>query len=280
VDGSRCLLVEVRADEVDLVSGLLWQGGVTGIHELALGHGRVRLIAGLPAAAEAALVADLVDRWTVDAFDADHDGWLDAWRPFARPVRAGRVVIHPPWEPPPWPDLPTGPDDLVLAIDPGRAFGQGNHATTRLVVEALTGAVTPGAAVLDVGCGSGVLSVVAAALGAAHVDAVDIEDEAVRATVENAVRNDVADLIDASTAAVDALDGPYDVVAANILAPVLVDLAADLARCLGERGVLVLSGLLVEQRGLVLDAFAEGAGLGLVAERELDGWLALELRRG
>ena len=104
-------------------------------------------------------------------------------------------MVVPSWqEPPAW----AGPDDLVLAVDPGRAFGSGAHPTTRMCLAELERVVEPASAVADVGCGSGVLAVAAARLGAALVVAVDIDDEAVRATVENAVRNDVAGVVIAS----------------------------------------------------------------------------------
>jgi ribosomal protein L11 methyltransferase len=275
---SRCLQVDVDGSEVDLVSGLLWDGGVTAISELSLGGTRVRLVAGFPDEAEAALVDRLAVRWHPDTFDADHDGWLDAWRPFARPIRVGRLVVHPPWEPPPWADVPIGPADLLVPLDPGRAFGQGNHATTRLMLAALLDEVRPGGVVLDVGCGSGVLSVVSALLGAGRVVAVDIEEEAVRATRENAARNAVADRIEASTSDIDEVSGPFDLVVANILAPTLIALAPALAdRARG--GLLVLSGLLEEQRGAVVAAFSEAnPDVEVASEVDLEGWLRLALR--
>jgi ribosomal protein L11 methyltransferase len=278
---SRCVQLDVAPDEVDEASGLLWSLGATGIQELVLGPHRVRLVAGVSAESEDRVVSALSARWTVDAFAADYDGWLDAWRPFARPVRAGRVVVHPPWEPPPWPDLApaTGEEaDVVVAIDPGRAFGQGNHVTTRLMLTRLAEVVTAETSVLDVGCGSGVLAVTAALLGSGRVVAIDVEAEAARATRENADRNGVAASVAASTTPLADVEGRFDVVAANILASVLVELAPGLAARVAPGGRLLLSGLLAEQRAQVVAAFAPT--MALVAEAEDDGWLRLELERG
>ena len=276
-DDARCLQVDVAEADVDLLSGELWAGGATGVQELPLGPGRVRLVAGMPRSAEAGLVTRLAPR-PVDCFDADHDGWLDAWRPFARPVRVGRVVVHPPWEPPPWTDLATTPDDVVVSVDPGRAFGAGNHVTTRLMVAALQEDVDQGMTVLDVGCGSGVLSVVAACLGADRVVAVDIEDEAVRATAENASVNGVGDRVEVSSAQVDRIGGTFDLVVANILAPVLLALAPGVAPRLAPEGRLVLSGLQRSQVDAVAEVYAS-AGLAVV-DQAVDGdWVRLTFSR-
>jgi ribosomal protein L11 methyltransferase len=134
------------------------------------------------------------------------EDWENRWRAFHRPVRVGPLWIGPPWEPPPG-------DAVPVVIDPGRAFGTGAHATTRLCLELL--AETAGGSLVDLGCGSGVLAIAAAKLGFDPVTALDVDPAAVEATVANASRNSVA--IDAQVADVVAGDLPVcDVAVANI----------------------------------------------------------------
>lgn len=259
--------VDVESDEVDLVSGILWSAGASGIQEIDLTDGRRRLLAGCDESDSLVVVDALGGRWTVATYAADYNGWLDAWRPFAQTVRVDRFVVHPAWEDP---DLQ--PHEVAIAIDAGRAFGQGNHATTRLVIGALAALVEPGRSVLDVGCGSGVLSVVAARAGAARVVAIDVDAGAVAATRANAERNGVGEAVEASATPMQELTDAFDVVVANILAPVLVELAPAIAARVAPGGALVMSGLLVAQRDEVLVAYPD---FRVDAETEHDGWLCL-----
>lgn len=254
--GAECVQVDADEADAEAVSALLWQHGVTGVLELELDSGRRRLVAGLAEASPtttATLLRRLAPFGPTQVFAAHHDGWLDAWRPFARPVHVGSVVVHPPWEDP-FPAGPPPPGILVVPLDPGRAFGQGAHATTRLMLAALQARDLVGATVVDVGCGSGVLAVVAARLGAARVVAIDIDPAAVEATRDNADRNGVADRVEVSTTPVADLAVEAGAILANILGPVLVDLAPALVARTGPGGHLVLSGLLGDQRSEVLDA--------------------------
>ncbi len=272
------VVVRVLARDVDVVSGLLWEAGVAGVEERACaGNGHVELRAGVAAA----LAEQVADRMrgcgpvSVEPIDGDRD--LDAWRTYARPWRAGsRFVVVPAWqEPPPWAD----DDDVVLSIDPGRAFGSGAHPTTRMCLTELEQLVEPASAVADVGSGSGVLSVAAARMGAAVVVAVDVDPEAVRATADNAERNGVSHVVVASATPAEELEpGAYDVVVANIAAGTLVELAPALARVVADDGTLVLSGVLGVQVGDVLPAF-EVLGFDLCGTLADDEWRTLLVRR-
>lgn len=254
----------------------LWQAGCAGIEEQAPSPGRTRLLAGFDDPERArdaarALAATLGVEATV--VPVDDDG-LDAWRAWARAERAGRFWLTPTWVGPP--DLVAGEE--VLWLDPGRTFGSGSHATTRLVVRALEDLVTPGMRVLDVGCGSGVLAIAAARLGAASVTAIDIDPDAPGVTEANAARNGVADVVQASSTplAVVAGDrGRFDVIAANLLAPVVADLATHLVAALAPAGTLVVSGLLADRWEASAATLAP-----LVADRTTtaDGWAAVTLR--
>jgi ribosomal protein L11 methyltransferase len=192
-------------------------------------------------------------------------------------VRAGRrVVVVPPGEAP---DGAGDELDVVVTVDPGAAFGSGSHATTRMAVAALEQEVGEGSRVLDVGSGTGVLSIVAARLGAASVVAVDVDDEAVRVTTANVARNEVAERV-VVVEAVDRVDrtAPFDVVVANVSAGVLVELAPAILAVLADDGVALLTGILDERAAEVEAAWTDAAGGRVVTRRASeDGWTLLEV---
>ncbi len=257
--------VVVPVDEAELAADRLWQAGASAVGEEPAGPALVALTA------DVLDVAAVAARWPVEEVAVD-DAVLDAWREHAAPVRVGRrIVLQPAW----LPAAEVGPDDVVVALDPGRAFGSGSHPATRLAVAALE-AHGPGVHVLDVGCGSGVLAVVAARLGAEAVRAVDVDAEAVRATAANAAANGVADRVEVDCTPVDELAGSFDLVVANIGLRVLVELAPSLLARTTAGGLLVLSGLLEEQ---VPPALAAYPGTEVVDCPREDGWAAPVLRR-
>jgi ribosomal protein L11 methyltransferase len=243
-------------------------------------EGVVEVVAvlGEPGPALDAAVADLSLTWDVRLETVDAEP-ADTWKAFASPVPVGDwLVIRPEWVPAgPGPDSLTGSRRIDVAIDPGGSFGLGDHPTTRLCAAALGRALRAGDRVLDMGCGSGVLAVVAVRLGASRVVAVDISPEAVSATRHNAALNGVSDRIDARLGS-EVPEGTHDLVVANILAPVLIELCAPLAAAVVPGGRIVLSGLLEEHHDHVVDAYA-AAGLELVGREALEGWCALEFRR-
>lgn len=249
------VVVIVGSDEVDIVSGLLWNAGVAGIEERGLDDGEVELRAGLATGDLDGVRVALGDRWPMRVVPIEADTGLDAWREHAQSWRAGEhFVVVPAWlMPPTW----VGNDDLVLVIDPGHTFGSGSHPTTRMCLAELERLVQPDAVVADIGCGSGVLSVAAARLGARRVDAIDIDERAVIETAANATRNDVSEPIHASTKSVATLGaGGHDLVVANIGAATLGALSRELCALVARDGSLVLSGLLGEQVAEVAAAFA------------------------
>jgi SAM-dependent methyltransferase len=178
-------------------------------------------------------------------------GHLAAWHSHTRPV----VVADRLWVCFPWTEADCTDAPMVVEIDPGLAFGAGAHPTTRLLLGALVRRLRGGESVLDVGCGSGVLAVSAARLGAARVTAVDVDGAAIDATRANATRNGLAGEVDASVIPVAELTGTFDVIVANIGAPVLVDLAPVLRPRLAPLGWLGLSGLSPAQASTVAAAY-------------------------
>jgi ribosomal protein L11 methyltransferase len=195
------------------------------------------------------------------------DDWADRWRAFHRPLTvAGRVHVRPPWAPPP----PGGLVDVV--IDPGRAFGTGAHATTKLSLELLV-ARRPSGALVDVGCGSGVLAIAAAKLGFAPVTALDHDPLAVQATADNARANGVELEVRRSDLRADPLPAVPNVLA-NLLRPLLLVLADRLPH--PPPRTLIASGLLAGEADEIAAAFA-ARGLGERDRRVEGDWAALAL---
>ncbi|MBI2777913.1 MAG: 50S ribosomal protein L11 methyltransferase [Chloroflexi bacterium] len=208
----------------------------------------------------------------------DEADWAEAWKRHFPVIRVGRrIVIRPTWR-----RHRASPDDVVLALDPGMAFGTGLHPTTRLCLAALEGAADrgtlDGARVLDVGCGSGILAIAAARLGAASVLGVDIDPIAIEATAANARRNHLARRIRARAGSLPSGAPAFDVVLANLIASVLVALATALRDELRPGGLLLASGIFEDRETDVAAAFGK-VGLEVV-ERAAEGeWVALVARR-
>lgn len=170
---------------------------------------------------------------------------------------------------------PIGPNEVVVRLDPGLAFGTGDHATTRLCLGWLDAHIMPGMRVMDYGCGSGVLGIAAAMLGASHVAGVDTDPQALRASEDNcAVNGTTMDLVHPHGVRKQA---DFDVVVANILAEPLVELAGRLSGLLVRGGLIALSGVMTAQRQRVLDAYS--AHLDGIEVQEDDGWLLLAGRK-
>ncbi|MES2211236.1 MAG: 50S ribosomal protein L11 methyltransferase [Chloroflexota bacterium] len=208
----------------------------------------------------------------------DEADWADAWKAHFPVLRVGsRLVIRPTWR-----RHRRSPGDLVLALDPGMAFGTGLHPTTRLCLAAIERAAdrgeVEGARVLDVGCGSGILAIAAARLGAVRVLAVDIDPIAVEATLANARRNRLARRIEARAGSLPTGEPPHDLILANLIAGVLMALAEQLSGELRPGGVLLASGIFADREAEVDEAFG-AAGLATF-ERTIEGdWVALAARR-
>ena len=262
--------VLVAEDDAELAADALWAAGPSAVAEESLADGRVQLTADVAD-------PDAVDpRWTAQVIEVDEDADLDAWRAHARPEAAGdRFVLVPSWLPADAAPA-SSPDRTAVLLDPGRSFGSGSHPTTRLCVATLERFVTAGARVADLGCGSGVLTVVAALLGADAVTAVDIDPAAVEATTANAHRNLVGDRVDATTTRIEDLVGPFDVVVANIGLRVLTESAAAIGALVAPDGRLVLAGILDDQVDRCLDAHP---ALHLVDRIDEDGWVVVTLGR-
>lgn len=281
--GLMLLEVETSQDDVDLASDWLWALGATAIEvreSNERGAGAQTLVAGF-ADGDAALAARsvLIERWpTRFEQPPDEAGWRDVWLHHLKPISVGSFLIHPPWiEPPPHDaNTPLTP----LSVDPGRTFGSGHHPTTRLVIERLAAIVRPGDTVLDVGCGSGVVGIAAAALGAAEVVAIDVEPAILETARANAEANGLVDRFQfvAEPFPTPQLNSPGegDVVVANIVVGDLQLLLGQLAAATSRD--LVISGFLTDQTDQVEQQLSNRALRTTTLSRShLDGWAALHL---
>ncbi len=204
--------------------------------------------------------------------------WADAWKAYFPVLHIGRrIVIRPTWR-----RHRHAPDDVVLALDPGMAFGTGLHPTTRLCLAMLEelgdrGALD-GARVLDVGCGSGILAIAAIRLGATTALGIDTDPIAVEATTANARRNAVARRLRARIGSLPTAEPPADVVLANLIAGLLVNLATELYDAVRPGGTLIASGIFIDREADVRSALT-AAGLESVRRVVEGDWVALEARR-
>ena len=279
------LTCEVPAAQAEDRAALLVLAGASGVElreedlapmpgERQPAPGRALLVAWFdsPAGAERGAIAAGVDGAIAEVPDQD---WAEAWKRDLVPLAVGRAWVRPSWI-----AAPAPPGCAEVVLDPGMAFGTGAHPTTALCLEALSSLLAdrPGASVLDVGTGSGLLAIAARKLGAGRVAGNDTDPVAVRVAQENAARNGVA--VELVPGPASAIPGSFDLVVANILANALVELAPALAARLAPGGVLLLSGLLAGQEGEVRGACE---AQGLVPDRSRDAargeWRLVALRR-
>ena len=271
----RAFVVVASQQDVDAASDVLWQLGVRAIEERPVGVSDERRTELWTAVGEepdaiARAATALGGRWQHRVVDVD-EAAAQTWRDHAGPMQVDdALVVVPAWQ-----DAPAGAGTTVVYIEPGDAFGLGDHPTTMLSLRALRRLLDGDADVIDVGCGTGVIAVTVAMLQDRSVRAIDVASAAVEATIGNARRNGVSGRVEVDTTDLADIDVDYDVVVANILAPVLVSLAADLRRVTRPSGRLVISGILAGSHQHVLDALTP-----MQVERtdEHDGWAAVVLR--
>lgn len=269
--GAVAVTLEDRADEPVLEPAVgetpLWR--------------QLRLTGLFPADADTAAVIAGLDRDLLGGSEPrveileDRD-WERAWMAHYRPMHfGGRLWVCPSWLEPP------DPEAINLLLDPGLAFGTGTHPTTALCLGELAAGVPAGSVVADYGCGSGILAIAAARLGAGRVLCVDNDPQALTATAANAERNAVAKsaltLARPDAYPATAWEGRCDLVLANILAGPLLTLAPTLGALLRPGGTLLLSGLLGSQAATLIAGYAPQVPLAIAGER--DGWVALRGRR-
>lgn len=213
-------------------------------------------------------------RLDIELADIQEEDWSTAWKKYYHPVEISpRLVVCPSWE-----DTPLRPGQAMLRLDPGMAFGTGTHDTTRLCMQLLERYVDENTHVLDIGCGSGILSIAALLLGAKDAIGVDIDENAVKVSRENAALNGVEDRLHTVCGDLtDKVSGTFQLICANIVADVIIRLCPVIPRFLAPGGVFIASGIIDERIDDVRAALAE-AGLSIEEQKESGGWCALSCR--
>lgn len=268
--------VDVTAEEVEEVSYLLWELGAQGVEErdastLLRSESEVTLVASFGDESEARRAMEELSPRVARLAFVEGDAWRDAYKQYFKVTPLGeRLVVRPSWEP-----YTAAAHEVVVTVDPGRAFGTGTHESTRLLMQALDGCVRGGERVLDVGCGTGILAICALKLGAADALCVDVDPDAVAVTRENAEFNGVSGAVRAATTPIEQVTGRFELVLANIQASVLVPLAGPIAARVAPKGLLLMSGILKGQESEVLAAYP---GFALERSPEEGEWIALILR--
>ena len=214
---------------------------------------------------------------TIEVNGVNEEDWANSWKEFYKPLKIGeKIVIVPAWE-----KYDAKEGELIVKMDPGMAFGTGNHETTRLVIGLLEKYVKGGERVVDVGCGSGILAICASKLGAGMCRAYDIDPVAVKVARDNIMESgldnitcDVSDLL----RGVDKTDGGYDIVCANIVADIIIRMTPDIAAYMNEGAVILASGIIVERSEDVIECF-EKHGFSIAEKVVENGWCALAVKK-
>ena len=205
--------------------------------------------------------------------EIDEEDWAESWKAYFWPEKiSDKIVVKPTWRP----YIPESPDEIILEIDPGMAFGTGTHPTTSLCIQMLETWLAPGMSFLDVGTGSGILMIAAGKLGAGPMVGVDSDRVAVDVARENLFKNGIGD--DAadirSGDLLDCVDRKFDLVAANILSQVILVLLDDIRRVLKPGGIFICSGIISKNRDKVTGKM-NALGFEILEVREKEGWVAI-----
>lgn len=204
--------------------------------------------------------------------EVNEEDWATAWKKYYKPVKISeKITITPTWED----YTPVSSDELIIELDPGMAFGTGTHPTTVLSIQALENYISENDRVIDVGTGSGVLSIASALLGAKEVQAYDLDEVAVTSAEMNAKVNNVTDKIEVKqNNLLNNVEDQVDVIVANILAEIIMRFEKDAFQCLKPGGIFITSGIIQAKKQQVKDALVS-AGFELVEVNQMEDWVSI-----
>ncbi|WMM23510.1 50S ribosomal protein L11 methyltransferase [Tissierella sp. MB52-C2] len=199
------------------------------------------------------------------------EDFADSWKKYYKPLRIGKkIVIKPSWE-----ECTLEEEDILIELDPGMAFGTGTHETTMMCTEALEEYVKSGDIVYDIGCGSGILSIVAAKLGAEKVVGVDLDEVCVKVSNENIELNNVSDIVEIKNGnLLDVVEGKANIIVSNIIAEIIAKMTKDLKAYLKDNGIFITSGIIVEKIDLVEKALLEN-GFKVLEIKKKNSWACI-----
>ena len=210
----------------------------------------------------------------VEIGEVHQQDWENAWKKYYKPVKVSeKIVVKPTWE-----DYPAKLGELIIELDPGMAFGTGTHETTNMCINALEKYVSGETSVLDIGCGSGILSIAAAKLGAAAVIGVDLDPAAVKVSKENIAHNHMAGFVEIRHGdLMEVIEEKADVIVANIIADVIILLSRTIRDYLNPQGIFISSGIILSKKEEVKQALEQG-GFELLEENIKGEWCCLVSR--
>ncbi|AST56319.1 ribosomal protein L11 methyltransferase [Thermoanaerobacterium thermosaccharolyticum] len=211
--------------------------------------------------------------FTFETSEVDDNDWANSWKKYYKPFKIGkRVVIKPSWE-----DYTPLENDIVVELDPGMAFGTGSHETTKMCIEFLEDNVKPNDVVFDVGCGTGILSIVSSKLGAKKVYAVDLDDVAIKVASLNVKLNNLNNVEVLKSDLLHELTGKADLIVANIIADIIIKATYDIHEKLNENGIFISSGIIKDRKDDVLDAISKY--FDIIDIKEDGEWIAILSRK-
>ncbi len=295
------VIIKTTPENEDAVSGILYDNGATGLtiedpndiveldkikdawdfiepDLINTGHDGIIIKAYYSEAEDLSqIMDDITEKITKGGFGeiltskVDESDWAENWKIHYKTTKIGKnIVIKPSWE-----DYQPESDDIVIELDPGMAFGTGSHETTVMCAKALEKHVNPKTTVFDVGCGSGILGIIAAKLGAGRVLAIDLDPMCVKVTKENAIINQVDEEIQVEQGnLLQMVEEKADVIVANIIAEVIVNIIPGLKNHLEKDGIFIASGI-IESKSDIVNTALENNGYEVIHIETMNGWTAI-----